>query len=158
MKYFVFFLITCIGSVVSLADENAEVLKGGTHLPKIDLRLVLQLISQHENKLVVVDSEEVLKRETSIIIPGELAREDFRKILDAIILLEGYALEEHGEELHVIQILSAKQCDKFNEGLGRVRPAPIKELIRQRTARGRSTGKQTIGVVVRPQAKADEDE
>jgi len=117
--------------------------------PMADFRMLLEYTARLEDKKVVVSSEDDLKHVTSIVLPAPVSFETIRKTIRAVLLLEGYELLEVGKELHLHRILSDKQCNALNEGLGRKRKEPVERLPHRRVAS--STDVPLELVVIRPE-------
>ena len=104
-------------------------------LPLINMRDMLEHVAKWSGKQVVVASEEDLKPVMSLIIPAPVSVRTARKVIDALILLEGYELIDSGNnELYLHRILTPEQCEAINKGIGHVRLIPDKRQPRRRAA------------------------
>ena len=109
----------------------------GYFFPKASFRDLLEITAKIAHKQVIVSSEDELKINTSLVLAEPISRENARKVIGTLLLLEGYELVEVGTELHLRQILTKAQCDAMNKALGRKRQEPEERLpFRQRAADG----------------------
>ena len=149
MKAFLFSLIT----LVLINHVQAELPKSIANLgymePKVGFRRLLEIVANIANKQVVVDSEDVLAIQTSLVLPGPVSYENARKVIDALLMLEGYELVAKGEELHLQRVLTKEQCDALNKALGKPRLEDDHSPARQRVS-GRAGEVPKQWVVVRP--------
>jgi hypothetical protein len=104
-------------------------------LPHESMRDMLARIATWSGKQVVVASEEDLKPVISLILPSPVSGKTVRKVIDALLLLEGYELIDSGEkEIHLHRILTPEQCAAINKGIGHIRIPPDKLPTRERVA------------------------
>ena len=125
----------------------------GYFFPKASFRDLLEITAKIAHKQVIVSSEDELKINTSLVLAEPISRENARKVIGALLLLEGYELVEEGAELHLRQILTKEQCDAMNKALGRPRQEPEVRLPRQRVAAGE---KPKEWIVIRPEQNKTE--
>jgi hypothetical protein len=131
------------------ADPAKGVGQHGYIMPKTYFREVLEIVAKIANKQVIVPSEDDLKIQTSLVLPGPVSYENARKVISTLLMLEGYELVESGQELHLKRILTKEQCDAFNKALERPRTVDDRPLPRQRVS-GRVEEAPKQWVVVRP--------
>lgn len=110
---------------------------------------MLEIVAKIANKQVIVTSEDDLKIQTSLVLPGPVSYENARKVIGALLMLEGYELVETGQELHLKRILTKEQCDAINKALERPRKVDDRPLPRQRVS-GRAEEAPKQWVLVRP--------
>lgn len=148
-------LITLI-SIVSIFPLQADPVKGvsdyGYMEPKAYFRNLLEIVAKNANKQVVVESEDVLKIQTSLVLPGPVSFENARKVIGALLMLEGYELVDKGDELHLQKILTKEQCVALNKALNRTRLDSSEPMPRQRVS-GRAEQAPKQWVIVRPPDK-----
>jgi hypothetical protein len=143
-------VIFTLASVVPLpANPSKGIGDHGYILPKTYFREVLEIVATITNKQVIVTSEDDLKIQTSLVLPGPVSYENARKVIDALLRLEGYELVGKGNELHLQRILTREQCDALNKGLQRSRAVDDRPLPRQGASR-RAQEAPKQWVVVRP--------
>lgn len=105
----------------------------------------------------MVSSEDDLKFQTSLVLPAPIAFVDVRKVIEALLMLEGYELVDGEKELQLKRILTEKQCEAFNKALGRIRSEPLDRLpMRRGLVRAGEAPKQWV--IVRPPAKTDAEQ
>ncbi|MBK1826938.1 hypothetical protein [Haloferula rosea] len=107
--------------------------------PKLTLHEMLSLIAKLEKKPVIVEDPSVLLIVSSLMLP-EATEEETLKVLHALLLLNGFELEERGAELHLMRVLSDKQCTSVMRSLGVEGEFPNQSerpLPRPRVVRGR---------------------
>jgi hypothetical protein len=131
------------------ADRAKGVGEHGYMMPKACFREVLEIVAKIANKQVIVTSEDDLKIQTSLVLPGPVSYENARKVISALLTLEGYELVDNGQELHLKRILTKEQCDAFNKALERPRTVDNRPLPRQRV-NGRTAEAPKQWVIVRP--------
>ncbi len=73
--------------------------------PRLTLGELLGLQSELNQKNVIVRDRGVLKKELALDIPGELDRETAIKVIEAVLVLEGYELVEKDGEFHLTRLL-----------------------------------------------------
>ena len=89
--------------------------------PKGDMNQLLSIASGIAGKPVVVADGKVLELRMPFVLPAPVSAGTVRRTIDAVLLLEGYALVDAGEELHLKRILTEEQCAVFNKSLGKPR-------------------------------------
>jgi hypothetical protein len=132
-----------------LQGEPSKVATEPYMLPKSNFREVLEITAKLAGKPVVVTSEDDLKIQTSLVLLAPIAFEDVRKVIAALLMLEGYELVETGQELHLQKILTKEQCDALNKALERTRVVDDRPLPRRRVS-GRAEEAPKQWVIVRP--------
>jgi type II secretory pathway component GspD/PulD (secretin) len=137
-------------SVIPLRADPAKGVGGHAYnMPKACFREVLEIVAKIADKQVIVTSEDDLKIQTSLVLPGPVSSENARKVISALLMLEGYVLVESGQELHLKRVLTKEQCDALNKALERPRAQDDRPLPRQR-AGGRAEEAPKLWVIVRP--------
>lgn len=110
------------------APPDAAQLRVDTHVRQADFRFILGLVSDFVHKPVIVTSEDDLKRQASFSITAPYSVGTLRKVIDAILICEGYELVEEPNEMRLRRVLTDAQCDVLNRSIGRQRLEPLKEL------------------------------
>lgn len=104
-------------------------------LHHVSMRDMLGLVATWSGKRVVVASESDLTPTVSLVLPAPVSGETVRKVIEALILLEGYELIDSGDkEIHLHRVLTPEQCDAINKGIGHIREAPGAKPTRARIA------------------------
>lgn len=75
------------------------------HYPRLTFGELLGLQSELNQRNVIVSDRGVLKKELALDIPGELDRETAIKVIEAVLVLEGYELVDKNGEFHLTQLL-----------------------------------------------------
>ncbi|MBN8459458.1 MAG: hypothetical protein J0M04_16645 [Verrucomicrobia bacterium] len=135
-------ILTILVSFVTISPFlRAQMLTDGfeftepIEMPHTSMRDMLGRIATWSGKQVVVASEEDLKPVISLILPSPVSGGTVRKVIDALLLLEGYELIESGEkEIHLHRILTPEQCAAINKGIGHIQIPPDKLPARERVA------------------------
>lgn len=147
-------IVVIFSSLIPIFALHAEPIKGvsdsGYIEPHLYFRDLLQHVAKILNKQVVVESEEVLRIETSLVVPGPVSFENIRKVIGALLMLEGYELVEKGDELHLQRILTKKQRDELNKALGRSLPATDPAPMPRQRVSGSADQTPREWVIVRP--------
>ncbi len=147
-------VILAISAVVPLrADPAKGVVDHGYILPKSSFHEVLEIVAKIANKQVVATSEDDLMIRTSLVLTGPVSHENARKVINALLMLEGFELVEMGQELHLQRVLTKEQCEALNKALERPRPADDRRPPRQRVS-GRAEQGPKQWVIVRPDNKS----
>ena len=141
-----------LAGVSILQAERPKVATYDYMLPKSNFREVLEISAQIAGKPVIVSSEDELNIQTSLVLPAPIAFEDVRKVIDTLLMLEGYELVDGEKELQLRRILTEKQCEAINKALGRVRSEQAEKLPLQRVM-GRAEEAPKQWVIVRPPEK-----
>jgi len=122
-------------------------------LPHVSMRDMLELVATWSGKRVVVASENDLNPTISLVLPAPVSGKTVRKVIDALLLLEGFELIDSGDkEIHLHRVLTPEQCDALNMGIGHIREAPGAKPTRGRVAvdsQGAVTPTSEL-VVIRP--------
>jgi len=145
-------LLLMLAGVSLMQAERPKEATNDYILPKSNFREILEITAQIAGKPVVVSSEDELKIPTSLVLPAPIAFEDVRKVIDTLLMLEGYELVDGAKELQLKRILTEKQCEAFNKALGRVRSEQPERLPLRRVM-GRAGEATKQWVIVRPPAK-----
>ena len=138
-----------LGSPCPAADKLPALPKEFTEpfvLPKGSMKELLSFAAGIAGKPVVVADGKVLELTMPFVLPAPVSAETVRKTIDAVLLLEGYALVDAGEELHLKRILTEEQCAVFNKSLGK--PRAVSEA-RARPRNGDSPFKDHV--IIRPE-------
>lgn len=139
-------------AIITLAQgEQHKVATEDYILPRSNFREILQIAAKIAGKPVVVASEDDLKIQTSLVLLAPIAFADVRKVIEALLMLEGYVLIDGEKELQMKRILSEKQCEALNESLGRVRRPPERLPLQRVSGRAGEAPKQWV--IVRPPPK-----
>jgi len=149
MKTILIALVATLYVVPLQADPVRGAGQHGYIMPKTNFREVLEIVAQIADRQVIVTSEDDLMIQTSLVLPGPVSYENARKVISALLILEGYELVESGQELHLKRILTQEQCDALNKALERPRTQDDRPLPRQRASR-QAEEAQKQWVVVRP--------
>jgi hypothetical protein len=122
-------------------------------LPHVSMRDMLELVATWSGKRVVVASENDLNPTISLVLPAPVSGKTVRKVIDALLLLEGFELIDSGDkEIQLHRVLTPEQCDALNKGIGHIREAPGAKPTRGRVAvdpQGAVTPASEL-VVIRP--------
>ncbi|MEM1083850.1 MAG: hypothetical protein AAGI48_06980 [Verrucomicrobiota bacterium] len=109
--------IIFFASLLSLSPTAMAESRHDQQFPKLDFRTLLELVVAFEKKPVIVSDSAVFQIETSLMLPKATSSET-RKVLHAILLLNGYELVEKAGELHLTKVLTKKQCTAMMNALG----------------------------------------
>ena len=118
MKTILSLLLACVSLVQA---ERPKVATEDYIMPRSDFWEVLAITARIAGKPVVVPSEDVLKIQTSLVLPAPIAFRDVRKVIEALLMLEGYELVDEETEIRLKKVLTEKQCEALNKALGRTR-------------------------------------
>ena len=104
-------------------------------LSHVSMRDMLEYVARWSGKQVVVASEDDLKPVISLILPSPVSGRTVRKVIDSLLLLEGYEMVDTGEtEIHLHRILTPEQCSAINKGIGHIRIVQDRMPTRDRVA------------------------
>ncbi|MBK1884792.1 hypothetical protein JIN85_20450 [Luteolibacter pohnpeiensis] len=132
-------------------DQEVPKIVSDFIFPRTDFSTLLEFVAKIANKTVVVPSEDELKLQTSLVLPGPIPKEKLRKVIESLLILEGFELVETKDELLLTKVLTEEQCAALNTALGRERLGPEDLLPRRRIVpRGPGEPEPRQWVVVRP--------